>query len=130
MGLVSHETYGTRGRLLLAFAALCLMLAFAAGPAANRALAACGNPVQCENTQPGDPQSDWFVDGSGDQTIQGFPTQMSVNVGQTINFKIKTPSTQLPHRHPPPRLLPGQRRAQDRLGHEAHRHAAANAARV
>ena len=37
--------------------------------------------------------SDWLVAGAGDSTIQGFATTMSVNVGQTENFKIKTPST-------------------------------------
>ena len=40
---------------------------------------------------------------------------MSVNAGQTIQFKIKTPATRLPHRHPASWLLPGQRRAEDRL---------------
>ena len=37
--------------------------------------------------------SDWLVAGAGDSTIQGFATSMSVNVGQTESFKIKTPST-------------------------------------
>jgi hypothetical protein len=57
------------------------------------ASAACSNPVQCENQQTGDPMSDWLVAGAGDSTIQGFATSMSVNVGQTEYFKIKTPST-------------------------------------
>ena len=63
--------------------------AYAAGP--------CGPPVTsviaCENSLPGDPPSDWQIDGSGDSTIQGFATSMSVNVGQTISFKIKTPAS-------------------------------------
>src|SRR5215469_4169505 len=62
--------------------------AAAAGP--------CGPPVvsviACENTLPGDPPSDWQVSGAGDSTIQGFATSMSVNVGQTENFKINTPA--------------------------------------
>ena len=61
--------------------------------APSRALAACGNPVACENQLPGDPPSDWQANGIGDSTIQGYATQFSVNVGQTISFKIKTPST-------------------------------------
>ena len=61
--------------------------------AAGSASASCGNPVQCENQNPGDPASDWQVQGAGDPTIQGFATSMSVNVGQTESFKIKTPST-------------------------------------
>ncbi len=60
--------------------------ASAAGP--------CGPPVvsviACENTQAGDPPSDWQINGSGDQSIQGFATSMSVNPGDTVTFKIKT----------------------------------------
>src|ERR1700680_5048904 len=64
-----------------------------AGLATAPALAACANPVACENALPGDPPSDWQTTGAGDPTIQGFATSMSVNGGQTISFKIKTPST-------------------------------------
>jgi hypothetical protein len=81
--------------LRLTLALVCV--AFAALPSRSWASGPCGPPVTsviaCENQQPGDPQSDWFVNGSGDDTIQGFATQMSVNVGQTINFKINTPSS-------------------------------------
>src|SRR5215472_14594221 len=63
--------------------------AAAAGP--------CGPPVvsviACENSLPGDPESDWKVSGAGDSTIQGFATAMSVNVGQTVSFKINTPAS-------------------------------------
>src|SRR6516164_2389884 len=59
-----------------------------------KAAGPCGPPVTsviaCENTQPGDPPSDWQVSGAGDSTIQGFATSMSVNVGQTESFKIST----------------------------------------
>ena len=64
---------------------------FGAGSAT--ALAACSNPVACENAQTGYPWADWGVSGGGDSTIQGFATSMSVNVGQTESFKINTPST-------------------------------------
>ena len=61
---------------------------------AQSALAACtSNPIVCENQLPGDAPSDWQINGAGDSTIQGFATSMSVNVGQTESFKIKTPST-------------------------------------
>ncbi len=63
--------------------------AFAADPCAPPVT----NKVACENTKPGDPPSDWQVNGIGDSTIQGFATSMSVNVGQTVNFKIKTPAS-------------------------------------
>ena len=53
---------------------------------------------------------------------------MSVNKGETIAFKIKSATLELPHRHPPPRLLRRQRRAADRVGPRAdeHRDAARN----
>ncbi|PJI53282.1 hypothetical protein CTI14_30740, partial [Methylobacterium radiotolerans] len=46
--------------------------------------------VACENTLAGDPQSDWMISGDGDSTIQGYATQMSVNAGQTVQFKVNT----------------------------------------
>ncbi|MDQ0925750.1 hypothetical protein QF038_004258 [Pseudarthrobacter sp. W1I19] len=55
---------------------------------------ACTPPVAsavaCENSLPGTPNSDWEVTGSGDSSIQGFGTAMSVNLGESISFKIKT----------------------------------------
>ena len=77
---------------------LCLLLAVLMGLAslvitARPAAAACANTIACENQLPGDPTSDWQVNGIGDSTIQGFATSMSVNAGQTENFKISTPST-------------------------------------
>jgi hypothetical protein len=41
-----------------------------------------------ENLLPGAPQSRWDVSGAGDPTLQGFATDISVNQGQTVNFKI------------------------------------------
>src|SRR3954453_3755564 len=51
------------------------------------------NPVACENSKPGTPRSTWDVSGAGSSTIQGFATNISVNRGQTVQFKIKTPAT-------------------------------------
>jgi hypothetical protein len=97
MGIVRFSCIGIRTPALLGLALAVVFAAFAAVPGRSLAAGPCGPPVTsviaCENTQPGDPQSDWFVDGSGDQTIQGFATQMSVNVGQTVTFKINTPSS-------------------------------------
>jgi hypothetical protein len=42
--------------------------------------------------QPTDP-SVWDISGAGDSTIQGFATQISVNLGQTVHFKINTDAT-------------------------------------
>ena len=71
--------------------ALVVLLAMFAPPALGAS--SCPNPVACENALPGDPPSDWQVTGVGDSTIQGFATSISVNVGQTISFKIKTPAS-------------------------------------
>ena len=78
------------GAVRLALVAVVFSAALLTAPAA---IAACGNPVACENALPGDPPSDWQIAGNGDSTIQGFPTSMSVNRGETISFKIKTPAS-------------------------------------
>ena len=59
-------------------------------PHAWASCSAPGNAVEAENCLTGTPQSTWDIVGSGDTTIQGFADNISVNVGQTINFKIKT----------------------------------------
>ncbi|MBL7743632.1 MAG: DUF4082 domain-containing protein [Chitinophagaceae bacterium] len=48
------------------------------------------NPIVTENALPGNPKSEWDISGAGDLTIQGFATDISVNKGGTIRFKIKT----------------------------------------
>src|SRR5712671_6848712 len=48
------------------------------------------NPILCENALPGNPESEWDISGSGDNTIQGFATDISVNRGDTVHFKIDT----------------------------------------
>src|SRR5207244_722124 len=47
------------------------------------------NPTVVENALTGD--SDWDISGggAGDPTIQGFATNISVNTGETVDFKIK-----------------------------------------
>ena len=42
---------------------------------------------------PGNPASEWDVTGAGDPSIQGFATDISVDQGQTVDFKIDTTST-------------------------------------
>src|SRR6202171_5174147 len=48
------------------------------------------NPIEAENCLPGNPQSQWYIQGAGSSNIRGFTTDISVNVGQTISFKIST----------------------------------------
>jgi len=71
-----------------------LVVAAAAQFIGPRASAQCGpNQIACENQNTGAPASEWDVVGSGDATIQGFATEMSVNRGQTVHFKVKTPAS-------------------------------------
>ena len=51
------------------------------------------NPIVCENSKTGNPQSEWDVSGGGDPDIQGFATDISVDQGQMVHFKIDTPSS-------------------------------------
>src|SRR5262245_17730624 len=44
-----------------------------------------------ENQLQGTPQSVWDV-GNGDPAVQGYATDISVNIGQTISFKINDPT--------------------------------------
>ncbi len=48
------------------------------------------NKISLENARPGNPQSEWGINGNGDPSIEGFATDMSVNVGGTVKFKINT----------------------------------------
>ena len=61
--------------------------------AAAQAPSSCANPIACENQLPGTPQSAWDVGPSDGDTIEGFADPFSVNVGQSINFKIKSPAS-------------------------------------
>jgi hypothetical protein len=50
------------------------------------------NRIVAENCKPGNPSTEWDVNGSGDRRIHGFATDISVNVGETIAFKIESDS--------------------------------------
>src|SRR5690242_4363409 len=57
------------------------------------ASATCAQPknaIEAENCQPGTDPSVWSVSGAGDLSIQGFSTDISYNVGQSVGFKIST----------------------------------------
>jgi hypothetical protein len=55
------------------------------GPHANR--------IAEENAKPGTPEAIWDIPGEGSGDIQGFTTDISSNVGQTVHFKISTIAT-------------------------------------
>jgi len=54
------------------------------------ACAAPANAIVAENCLPGNPASEWDVSGAGDPALQGFATDISVNRGGTVAFKIAT----------------------------------------
>src|SRR5262245_21300841 len=51
------------------------------------------NPIVAENQLPGTPEATWDISGAGDPNAQGFATDISVNVGQTEQFKISSLSS-------------------------------------
>src|ERR1700756_196218 len=70
-----------------------LLLTLAHTLLAVPAFATCSAPrnaIEAENCLPGNPSSQWYVSGTGSKNIQGFTTDISVNAGQTVFFKIST----------------------------------------
>lgn len=74
---------------------LCLLIVHSVS-AAHRgpaSIADCADPknrIVEENCKPGSPATEWDINGAGDPSIQGFGTDISVNVGERIEFKVKT----------------------------------------
>ena len=80
---------------IFAVAATALVALTAPAPA-RAAGSECGptiNPIVCENSKAGTDPEVWDVSGAGDDSIQGFATDISVNAGQRIDFKIDTDAT-------------------------------------
>ena len=75
----------TAGNALAADAAWSFTTAAPTGPCAAPA-----NPIVAENCLPGAPASEWDIAGAGDTSIQGFATDISVNRGSTVYFKVST----------------------------------------
>ena len=67
---------------------LLLATIFCLTVAANFAVAQ--NVIVTENQLPGTPASQWDLGGPGSTTLEGFTTDISVNHGSTVNFKIKS----------------------------------------
>src|SRR5712671_2188624 len=76
----------TNARLLIA---ALLTLVFAGREVGRRPVQAVSNPIVVENSQTGT-LDNWDISGSGDPSIQGFATDISVNTGDTVFFKVKT----------------------------------------
>lgn len=73
----------------IAEVAFCFFISMAAFGSCS----APANQIEAENCLPGNPSSQWDVSGAGDPSIQGFATDISVNVGEVINFKVDTDAT-------------------------------------
>lgn len=73
-------------------------LAFLLSPLLALALASttafAQNPIVAENQLTGSPPAEWDVSGSGDASIQGFATDIGVNRGASIGFKVSTDAVQ------------------------------------
>ena len=101
--LVKRLSMSTQVRAGLLLAAIGWVLL---GPSATRTIetqlsaqgsdpcAGAVNPIVCENSKPGNPKSEWDLPGNypqyGDLNIQGFATEMSVGLGETVHFKVNT----------------------------------------
>ena len=88
----SKSALGWLQKGLLACAAAFLILVFLfvqTGAAADPV----PNEIVTENALTGNPPSEWEVAGAGDPSIQGFATDISVDQGGTVEFKIDTTAT-------------------------------------
>jgi hypothetical protein len=60
-----------------------------APPGANPC-ASPANEIVAENCKPGNDSTEWDINGNGDPTIQGFATDISINKGERVEFKVDT----------------------------------------
>src|SRR5882762_5147500 len=93
--LKSPRTYPPRsfGAILLSLGRFLVLTGLYASLTAIPCLATCPsprNPIEAENCLSGNPSSEWYVIGAGSSNIQGFTTDISVNAGQTVFFKVST----------------------------------------
>src|SRR4029079_18279812 len=52
------------------------------------------NAIVLENEKPGNPESEWGLPNGASSSIQGFTTDISTDVGGTVEFKINTDADQ------------------------------------
>ncbi len=80
---------GTIYAFFLSAASLAVRGAFAQDTCANPA-----NAVVAENCKTGNLSTEWDIPKAGDPSIVGFSTEISVNRGETVDFKIHTDASQ------------------------------------
>ena len=74
----------SRRRLAVALAAALLGLVAAAPNARAAPCDTPANEIVAENCNAGTPSGDWEISGAGNQDIQGFATDISVDQGETV----------------------------------------------
>ena len=92
MPYVRAVTTALRGCFIALVAAVTVL---AVTPAAH-AQSCSSNPICVENQQTGTPQDDWDTkdaDESSSEKTQGFASEMGVNRGSTVSFKVKNTAT-------------------------------------
>ena len=52
------------------------------------------NAIVLENEKPGNPESEWGLPNGASSSIEGFTSDISTNVGGTVQFKINTDATE------------------------------------
>jgi hypothetical protein len=80
-----------RSTALAAAFVLLVTLAVPLGAGIAHATGPCdpgSNRIVCENSKPGTDPDVWDIERAGDKSIQGFATDISVNVGSRVDFKI------------------------------------------
>ena len=82
-----------RLHVLLVSGLALFVLSAAAQTSRSQACEKPANAIVSENCKEGNPSTEWDINGSGDPKIQGFGTDISVNKGEPISFKIATDST-------------------------------------
>ncbi|MFH5947281.1 DUF4082 domain-containing protein, partial [Roseomonas xinghualingensis] len=65
----------------------------AAAPKILAAATAVPNKIVLENQKQGNPESEWELRNGPSSSIEGFATDISFNVGETVTFKINTTSS-------------------------------------
>src|SRR5215470_17107541 len=94
--LATTSRFGMRlaGILAIGLLLAALMPGNVLRPLPVRAVDCTVNPIPCENQLPGTDPSVWDTPNgdAGSPNLQGFATDISVNAGQTISFKINSGS--------------------------------------
>lgn len=89
-----HRLPATRTTARLATLVILALVSLTVAPAQwARAADEClapANAVVAENCQAGAPATEWDVSGTGDPSIQGFATAISVDQGELYAFKVDT----------------------------------------